>query len=386
MICRKKDKGVVLLVVLFVVMAIAVLSLGFMAQSDIELACGGNMQTKAAIDYLVESGLEQGKGMLLSFQDVSGEYYSGSTAQQLVAGSSDYYDIAVQRITTNPKDYCTYNVQCDAYRLKDGNKIARCSKQATMRIDPCFALITGKAWKTEPTTKIYGDVYSDGSISRYKKQTVIYGDAYSSKSISAYITGSKNTKLKQPPIDMPQLDTKYYKGKYRIDKTIYAADVIAEGDHPAGVFNASSDNPAGVRYCDGDVNLPGDVAINGTLVVNGTLTITGQNNTIKAAKNFPALIVKDELILADKSALNIEGLAQIGEDIEVENKAKKVSLNVVGSVVIVDGDIDGAYESKADIEIIAAPQKAAIEYWAKAGKPTRWDPAAGAFFKSITRN
>ncbi|MHC4096666.1 MAG: hypothetical protein ACYSU3_11500 [Planctomycetota bacterium] len=37
---RKKREGAALLIVLFVVMAITVLSLGFISRSDVELACG----------------------------------------------------------------------------------------------------------------------------------------------------------------------------------------------------------------------------------------------------------------------------------------------------------------------------------------------------------
>ncbi len=67
---RKKRKGVALLVVLFIVMAITILSLGFLSRSDIELACGENMILRTQMDYLAESGLEHARGLILNPQDI----------------------------------------------------------------------------------------------------------------------------------------------------------------------------------------------------------------------------------------------------------------------------------------------------------------------------
>ena len=50
-------RGVALLVVLFIVMAITITALGFVTQSDVELACGQNMVLHKQMDYLAESGL-----------------------------------------------------------------------------------------------------------------------------------------------------------------------------------------------------------------------------------------------------------------------------------------------------------------------------------------
>ena len=63
---RKSDRsGAALLVVLFIIMAVTVLSLGFLVQSDVELACGQNMILRTQMDYTAESGIEHGKGLIL---------------------------------------------------------------------------------------------------------------------------------------------------------------------------------------------------------------------------------------------------------------------------------------------------------------------------------
>ena len=65
-------RGVALLVVLFVVMVITILSLGFLSRSDGELACGQNMVIRTQMDYLAESGLEHAKGLILRKQYLEG--------------------------------------------------------------------------------------------------------------------------------------------------------------------------------------------------------------------------------------------------------------------------------------------------------------------------
>ena len=91
-------KGVALLVVLFVVMTVTILSLGFLSQSDVELSCGENMILRTKMDYLAESGLEHAKGLLLNPQDIDGEYWTGAARQQLVSGSDEYYDVNMVKL------------------------------------------------------------------------------------------------------------------------------------------------------------------------------------------------------------------------------------------------------------------------------------------------
>jgi type II secretory pathway component PulK len=71
-------RGAALLIVLIVIMAITVLSLGFLSRSDVELACGENMVLRTQMDYLAESSLEHAKGLILNPQDISSEYWTGA--------------------------------------------------------------------------------------------------------------------------------------------------------------------------------------------------------------------------------------------------------------------------------------------------------------------
>src|SRR4030042_1540359 len=131
-------KGVALLVVLFVIMVITVVSLGFLSQSNVELACGQNMKLRTEMDYTVESGLEHARGLIMSPQDVASEYWTGDVAQQ-IGGGDDYYDLAIVRDDSDATDRCNYIIDCNSYRLRGGQKIGRSDITAELRLDACVA-------------------------------------------------------------------------------------------------------------------------------------------------------------------------------------------------------------------------------------------------------
>ena len=130
-----RRRGVVLLVVLFIVMAVTILSLGFLSQSDVELACGENMILRTKMDYLAESGLEHARGLILNPQDIDTEYWGGEVHQELAAGSDEYYDVNVIKLS-----HCNYQITCEAYRERGGEKVGSSSLRSELRLDPSIAL------------------------------------------------------------------------------------------------------------------------------------------------------------------------------------------------------------------------------------------------------
>ena len=117
-------------------------------------------------------------------------------------------------------------------------------------------------------------------------------------------------------------------------------------------------------------------------MVNGNLRVSGTNNVISAVKNFPALLVGGEVVIEDGGALEVRGLAQIGQRITVSSGAQDMDIN--GGLFIANGGIEGSASSSVSI-VIAGPAIAAIQTWPVADNCVRWTPAGGAFFKSITR-
>ncbi len=138
-------KGAALLVVLFIVMAITVLSLGFLSRSDVELACGENMILRMQMDYLAESGLEHARGLIINDSNFSGDWLAGG--QQLVAGSSDYYDIDVNLLTpidpNDPNQPMDYEITSTAYRERGGERVGESILKAQLHIDPNTAYWAG---------------------------------------------------------------------------------------------------------------------------------------------------------------------------------------------------------------------------------------------------
>jgi cytoskeletal protein CcmA (bactofilin family) len=370
--------GVALLVVLIVVMAITITALGFLSQSDVELACGENMVMRTQIDYLAESGLEHARGLILNPQDVSDstcEYWTGGENLQLVPGS-DYYDVTVDR---DPNDRCNYNIECISYRrAPDGNDIGRSRLQAQLRLDPCIAYWVGSTTEISSQITINGDAYCAGDLTNNGD---INGDVFATGAIIGTNPEGQKKDANEAGVTWPGLVSTDFGPTYYIGSTEYCPDIVDVNVHPVGTFDPNERNLAGIRYCNGDVELSGDVNINGMLVVNGTLRISGVNNVITAEKHFPALLVNGQVVMENGGALVINGLAQIEQHITADPNTTSANIDVTGGLFIHSGDIASPLIS---VNVTAAPAIAAIETWPLANS-ARWCPAAGAFFKSVER-
>jgi len=347
---KKARPGVALLVVLFIVMAITILSLGFVSRSDVELACGQNMLMRTQMDYLAESGLEHARGLILNPQDVGSEYWTGATAQQLVAGGGNYYDLAVVRDDTDPTDRCNYIIDCNSYRLKGADTIGRSSVRAILRLDPCIAFWTGSSMTLSPQVIINGDVYCMGDLTN---NGLVGGDVFATGTITgANIEGQKQV-VAEAPVAWPNLEVADFEPTYYIGSTPYSAQQIVDVNIPTP---SSLD---GVWYSTGDVNMPGNVTLNGTLVVDG-----------------------GQVIMEDSASLVIRGLAQVEQGISIDAGAASANIVVTGGLFIANG---GLASDKIIVNITAAPAMASIETWSAVNTANRWRPVAGAFYRSIER-
>ncbi len=356
-----------MLVVLFIVMAITILSLGFLSRSDVELACGQNMLLRTQMDYLAESGLEHAKGLILNPQDIdleSGTFQA--TGQQLDPNSSDYYNIGVIR---DPNDRCNYNIDCNSYRQTDGETIGRSSLTAELRLDPCIAYWVGTDTTISERITINGDVYCDGNLSN---SGIINGDVFAAGNISGTsIQGLLSEDLTAGPVDWPSVQlSDFIWGSYYIGSDAYWGEYISDYHHPAGNFTPSTSNPAGVRYR-GGLSLQGDVNIEGTLVVgSGGLIVKNTNNVISSTKNFPALIVDGDLKILS-GFLRINGLAIVEGEILLSSNSTE--LTVTGALFVRDGISELAMESTSGTTGGSWYANAKLHY-----SPT-WYPSGGPY-------
>ncbi|MHC4912425.1 MAG: hypothetical protein ACYTE5_05385 [Planctomycetota bacterium] len=250
----KKNKihrsGTALLVVLIIVMAITILSLGFLSRSDVELACGENMILRTQMDYLAESGLEHARGLVLNPQDASSEYWTGSDGLQLVSGN-DYYDVNVVKLGE-----CNYQLTCDAYRIKSGERIGSSRLTGELRLDPVIAFWAGGSWESELQTTVNGDVYCNGTL---EGEGDINGDAFATANITGVnIEGRQNDAVTQTPIAWPGLDINDFSSTYYYESTGYAAQNVSPSSYSNCTFGSAVAEPPEVFYCSGDLELERD--------------------------------------------------------------------------------------------------------------------------------
>ena len=375
---KTNRRGAALLVVLFIVMAITILSLGFLSRSDVELACGENMILRTQMDYLAEAGLEHAKGLILSPQDVDSEYWTGAVGQQLIAGSDDYYDVNVVKL-----GQCNYQITCDAYREKNGERIGRSSLEGGLRLDPCIAYWVGVGTTVGPRVTINGDVYCNGDLTN---NGTIGGDVFASSSVinTGTIAGQENESVVQPPVDWPGLDVIDFTSQYYIGSEQYSVGIILTADLNDITLEPYAGNPAGIYYYNGDLRLEENVIINGTLVVDRKLIISGGGNRITAVKNFPAIIIGGHLDIEGSGEITVEGLIQSEGEVHIKADANNAVVNIIGGLFTNNKgfNIDSL---SFTMTITAAPAIASIQTWPAADTAQRWGPAAGAFFRSIER-
>lgn len=387
--------GAALLVVLFIVMAVTLISLGFIARSDKELACASNVETRMQMDYMAETGLVHAKNFIINPQSVdvcSDGYWAGGTGLY-IENNGDYYDITVERDTSSLYEHCNYTITSESYRLdSDGDRISQSSMAAELKLDPCIGYWVGSTYMSETQVTVYGDIYCRGSLRGYAD---INGDAYAASTITAsYIEGDSNSST-SAPISFPNVDEDDLIPTYTIGSKTYSAEPLSM--YQLNTYHGPSmNNPAGIYYTNGDLVLQGNVSIYGVLVVGNDLYISGGDNYILSHKepyssidtnHYPALVVDGYVYFYSYGQLYLEGLAQINNEIEVINNCSSSFFHVWGGLFIKNGNIDiyGGSSTDIEIEIIAAPEYTALEYLTDSGNYKRWVSAAGGFFKTISR-
>jgi cytoskeletal protein CcmA (bactofilin family) len=346
--------GTALLVVLFIVMAITILSLGFLSRSDVELACGENMILRTQMDYLAESGLEHARGLILNDSNFSENW---TALRQPLYSGNDYYDVNAVQLGE-----CNYKIICDAYREKDGERTGRSSLEAELRLDPCIAFWTQAGTTISNNVTINGDVYCNGTLTN---NGTINGDVFASSLGGSGSIKGRRKATEDLSLTWPRITVEDFISHYSPVQTIEANSLE----------NTSIGGSAAVCYSDDDLEVEGSVQIEGMLIVDANLTVTGNGNVITAGENFPAMLVTGNLIIENGGHLSVNGLAVVNEELQTSGDA-----DITGGLFVGNG-ITGA----GSTTITAAPSKTAIVTWSEAGTAERWGQASGAFFKSIKR-
>ena len=137
---NRSRKGAALVMVLFIIMAIAVISSGFIARSDIELQAGQNYRLRNELDYLAWGGLEHARALVISPDNKEALTSWTGNSLRIDETKTQFYDLTIgSRVeivdATNPSSY-TYSVQSLAYDTSGGAVRARSVLDATLFYDP----------------------------------------------------------------------------------------------------------------------------------------------------------------------------------------------------------------------------------------------------------
>jgi cytoskeletal protein CcmA (bactofilin family) len=377
---KNSRAGAALLVVLFVVMAVTVLSLGFLARSSIQMAAGQNMALRMQMDFLAQSALTHAKTLIMNPQDVTtgiDGYWQGGSALFIAAGD-DYYDIAITRSAAGATNRCTYDIQCQGYRMPDGKKIAQSNLNVQLRLDPYIAYWAGGAATIPANATVNGDIYCSGNVTN---NGIINGDVFTSGTLTGSAAGQSYL-LTQTSVTWPEIDHAIFSSTYYINTTSYFSENLNNPNCADDEFGSTENNPSGIVYRNGDLTLGQNVTINGTLVVNGNLTVQGAGNEITADKNFPALVVNGELIVEQAGQLTIEGLVQTNTMTVHDDAA---DINILGALFIRNGSMTVEAGYGGSINITAAPMLTSLKTYPSSGTSAKWSPVGGAFFKHVRR-
>ncbi len=118
-----------MLMVLFIVMAIALISSGFIARSDTALACGRNFCIRTECDYAAWGGLEVAWALV---QDPNAlALMTFPVTDQLDTDSAIYYDLSISGGGGH-----LYLVECSGYKQTGGEDRARSTLYGDLYYDP----------------------------------------------------------------------------------------------------------------------------------------------------------------------------------------------------------------------------------------------------------
>ena len=138
--CKNSRSGVAMLVVLFVIIAVTVISMRFIARASMVLACGENAVNRCQTDYLAQSALMHAKALIVSPDNATPLGAWAAAGLQIDDTSSNYYDLDIsdpvlEVVDPNEDDVYSYDIQCRAYILVSGQRQAQTNLDATLRFD-----------------------------------------------------------------------------------------------------------------------------------------------------------------------------------------------------------------------------------------------------------
>lgn len=124
-----------MLSVLFIVIAIVVISMGYLHRADMAMASGHNMTLRTQSDYLAWAGLEHARALVQSSEPNAPLGHWSASGLQLESGSNLYYDLSIGDPNLTAGIY-SYPFACEGYALSGTAKQARSILEGRIVYDP----------------------------------------------------------------------------------------------------------------------------------------------------------------------------------------------------------------------------------------------------------
>jgi hypothetical protein len=131
---NRSRSGMAMLVVLFIVMAIAIISSGFIARSDTALAAGRNFCIRNEADYAAWGGMEIARALVRDPNTLSATAFP--VTGQLDNASAIYYDLMIgSPVAAADPNVFVYSIECSGYQQVNGERRTRSTLYGKLRYD-----------------------------------------------------------------------------------------------------------------------------------------------------------------------------------------------------------------------------------------------------------
>jgi hypothetical protein len=134
----------VLLTVLFMIMAVVVVSLGILYRADMAAVGGQNYALHTQADYIAWAGLEHARALILADPTLTAESFNKAPFT-LDEDALFYYLLTIDpnSVSIDPNSICwDYAIECEVYYNKDASPRSRSELGASVLYDPNES----KAW------------------------------------------------------------------------------------------------------------------------------------------------------------------------------------------------------------------------------------------------
>lgn len=345
----RRRLGVVLLLVLMVVALGSSLSMRFLHVATLRATTSHNLLDSKRAESLAESGIAEAAYWLSHPELTGGTYWTGVSGRKLDA-SADNYTVTVVRNATNTRKYAVTSLG-QAFDAA-GQSMSRTIRAEFLAMSGFpDAICTPGDLYLPSNVSVIGDVYAYNKLDNagYIDGNVAVGRTFLN---AGTITGGTTLNAPYRSIGSYSVNDPVF---YWLQSNFYWAQSILLDSIANQTLSTSQTNPMGVHWRNGSLNVYGTNKIQGTLVVSGSLYLRANSSlTITPKPGYPALVLRDDLILAgDRFKAVFNGTVIINDHVHSFGSMPNSSLKIHGALVFPDwgSNFDTALSTDARIVI-----------------------------------